>query len=132
MDKVKRGFSWKKSESPNNSRDNADSSSDGIPKIRRQVTLPPPPSGWIIQKVSAYNLEWDHLRKWLINRFKDDGKGFNEKQAIDEDYFIFYSPKRLTEVADLEAIESLRKRSREDIERLEGRESHSPDPLPAR
>ncbi|KAF4490594.1 hypothetical protein CGGC5_v002188 [Colletotrichum fructicola Nara gc5] len=100
-----------------------------IQGVNRRVSLPAPPPDWVKEGVSAYNLRWDPLRKWLTARFKDrlkDGEGFNEKYELDEDRYIFHTPKELTK-ADRDQIDKLRDKNPKDVKLQTERQSHSPD-----
>ncbi|KAK1634279.1 hypothetical protein BDP81DRAFT_396268 [Colletotrichum phormii] len=93
--------------------------------------MPKPPSDWVTEHVSSYNLRWDRLQEWLLKHFENDnvsamGRGFSEKQHLNDTYF-FYAPRRLTK-QDKDAIDKIRDRNPDDITRQEQREIHTPDP----
>ncbi|KZL78226.1 hypothetical protein CT0861_07795, partial [Colletotrichum tofieldiae] len=94
---------------------------------QRAATFPAPPRGWVLETVSAYNLKWSRLRRWLANNFKEQGSEFRERQTMDNDTFLFYVPRRLRE-HELSAIDTLRETSRADQERHQDRRRKTPDP----
>ncbi|KAK1495487.1 hypothetical protein CTAM01_08616 [Colletotrichum tamarilloi] len=52
------------------------------PPPPRRATLPPSPRGWVEQTVSAYNLKWPDLRRYLIGLYQiTDGRRLNERQV---------------------------------------------------
>ncbi|KZL63078.1 hypothetical protein CI238_05907, partial [Colletotrichum incanum] len=97
------------------------------PTLQRAATFPAPPRGWVLETVSAYNLKWTRLRKWLANNFKEHGGEFKERQTMDNDTFLFYVPRRLRD-HELSAIDTLRETSRADHERQQDRRTKTPDP----
>ncbi|KAL2075032.1 hypothetical protein VTL71DRAFT_8812 [Oculimacula yallundae] len=49
------------------------------------------------QYYKRYELDWPKLRKWLEDRFRDDDVEFKEELDASRDYFVFYTPKELTD-----------------------------------
>ncbi|KAK1955747.1 hypothetical protein LY78DRAFT_664048 [Colletotrichum sublineola] len=45
------------------------------------MSFPPPPPGWVLESVSAYDLKWYKLHQWLVDTFKDQGGKFEERQV---------------------------------------------------
>ncbi|OHE90943.1 hypothetical protein CORC01_13752 [Colletotrichum orchidophilum] len=107
------------------------SSANPEPLLRPQPTQKPP-SGWISEHVSSYNLRWHKVQEWLVRRFENEinvsatGGGFSEKQHLNDVYF-FHVPHPLTE-DDRRAIDDLRDRDPNDVLRQARRERYTPDP----
>lgn len=98
-----------------------------------QVASQNAPSGYVKQWVSAYNLKWADLRKWLVEtRFKNapelDSVLVQDMDCL-QDYFYFHVPEVLT-AADADAINSsLRKTDASTTDRRIHR-GRTPDPDP--
>ncbi|KAK1977649.1 hypothetical protein LZ30DRAFT_252005 [Colletotrichum cereale] len=101
------------------------------PTLHRATTFPPPPQGWVLQTVSAYDLKWSRLYNWLRRTFRDQGGRFEDRQNLQSDMFIFYVPRPLTDVSptvELSHIDTFRETSRHDDKRQATRDVHTPDP----
>ncbi|KAK1520659.1 uncharacterized protein CCOS01_10778 [Colletotrichum costaricense] len=109
---IKKAFSWRRS-----------GNDEMPPPPPRRATLPPSPRGWVEQTVSAYNLKWPDLRRYLIGLYQiTDGRRLNERQEMYEDKSYFWVPRELSE-AEQRTIDTLRARPDDRDQR-----DNSPDP----
>ncbi|KDN66943.1 hypothetical protein CSUB01_09144 [Colletotrichum sublineola] len=98
------------------------------PTLHRTMSFPPPPPGWVLESVSAYDLKWYKLHQWLVDTFKDQGGKFEERQNMDSDNFLFYAPRLLTDAERTYIDNKLRETSKHDERRQANRDVHTPDP----
>ncbi|KAF4776718.1 hypothetical protein HER10_EVM0008286 [Colletotrichum scovillei] len=111
-----RRFSWRRSEP-----------TPTMPAPLRATTFPPP-SGWVLETVYAYNLRWPILRQWLCDTFKKEGGQFSESQNLREDEFIFYAPRQLQDHERTYIDMNLRETAEKDKDRQNETRARTPDP----